>query len=377
MTDGTRKSRSAAASGVHERTPHRIGQILDWGIGVPPLKDQLDATQMAFDEAFESGLLDRPVEVITHEIEGLPYENFGVVRRAYLDLVARDCIGIIGPHITEQAIAIKSVVDEVEVPTLAMCGTLRFHGPWHFLLPNGTFCDESALMVEVLSGKGVKSVGVLREDNSLGIEYFEFFRRAARERGIAIASEHQLGTYMSLDDARRAVQRCRADGAQALAYMGFGPSARHVFLAVEEAAATGWTVPRVTTSIFMGSIPDLGYGFQPSFYEGWIGVDQFDERNTVLQAVYDRFETRFKRRPPLHCYLAIGFDMGNVMARALSMAHPATPDGLREALERVRMLPAAIGGPGTVISFAPYDHRGYKGDYIVMRTMEGGVNRRA
>ena len=38
-----------------------------------PLYDQYDATQLAFDEAHESGLLDRPVELKVVEVEGLPY----------------------------------------------------------------------------------------------------------------------------------------------------------------------------------------------------------------------------------------------------------------------------------------------------------------
>jgi branched-chain amino acid transport system substrate-binding protein len=42
-------------------------------------------------------------------------------------------------------------------------------------------------------------------------------------------------------------------------------------------------------------------------------------------------------------------------------------------LEQVRMLPATMGAPGTVIGFGPYDHRGYKGsDYLVLRTVHNG-----
>ena len=38
------------------------------------------------------------------------------------------------------------------------------------------------------------------------------------------------------------------------------------------------------------------------------------------------------------------------------------------------MLPTAMGSPGTVMSFGPYDHRGYKGaEYLVLRTMKNGV----
>ncbi len=37
------------------------------------------------------------------------------------------------------------------------------------------------------------------------------------------------------------------------------------------------------------------------------------------------------------------------------------------------MLPAATGGPGTVITFGKHDRRGYKGtDYVVLRTVKDG-----
>src|SRR3954470_13811531 len=60
-----------ARAGVKE--PHRVAIIQDWGVGLQPLYDQYDATQLAFDEATESGLLDRPVELKVVELEGLPY----------------------------------------------------------------------------------------------------------------------------------------------------------------------------------------------------------------------------------------------------------------------------------------------------------------
>ena len=36
------------------------------------------------------------------------------------------------------------------------------------------------------------------------------------------------------------------------------------------------------------------------------------------------------------------------------------------------MMPSAAGGPRTNITFGPYDHRGYKGDYLVMKRIKGG-----
>jgi branched-chain amino acid transport system substrate-binding protein len=62
-----------------------------------------------------------------------------------------------------------------------------------------------------------------------------------------------------------------------------------------------------------------------------------------------------------------------VMALALSRATEKTAEGVKLALEAIRSLPAASGGPGTTVSFAPYDRRGFKGaDYLVLRTVKDG-----
>jgi branched-chain amino acid transport system substrate-binding protein len=41
--------------------------------------------------------------------------------------------------------------------------------------------------------------------------------------------------------------------------------------------------------------------------------------------------------------------------------------GLKLGLERIKMFPSALGARRTHITFGAHDHRGYKGDYLVMR----------
>ena len=365
---------SAARGGDHARTPYRVGQILDWGFGVPPVQDQLDATQMAFEEAHASGLIDRPVELVTRLVEGLPYASFGTLLREYRELVALDCLAIIGPHITDQTLALREEVQRAGVPTLVNSGTMGFYGDFHFLTPTGTFADEAALMAAWIRRQGADDVVVIRDDNPLGEEYVDSFRRAARSKGVGIGAVHVVDTYPSTDDVHDVVGRCRAADPASLAFMGFGVGMAELFRAINAQCAAGWVVPRVMSSIYMCCTPEIGYGFQRTDFEGWAGIDQFHEGNEVFTSLYERFAVRFGRRPPHHPYLAMGYDLGNTTATALSLARPATPQGVRDGFERIRMLPAAIGGPGNVISFGPYDHRGYKGPYIVMRTMRDGEN---
>ena len=42
----------------------------------------------------------------------------------------------------------------------------------------------------------MKSVGVIREDNSMADEYVDFFRHNARLRGIAIATDQLIATFV-------------------------------------------------------------------------------------------------------------------------------------------------------------------------------------
>ena len=79
---------------------------------------------------------------------------------------------------------------------------------------------------------------------------------------------------------------------------------------------------------------------------GWTGVDQYDEANPVGQALLDEFDEAYGRRPE-YCVPVVNFDIANVLLRAFADAHPLTPDGVRAALERVKMIPAASGSPGT------------------------------
>ncbi len=377
---GISRTLGEAVSGVRE--PHRVAIIQDWGIGVEPIYDQYDATQLAFEDALASGLLDRPVELEVVEVEGLPFRRASTLLNAVEAVVREfDPIAIIGPHTSENAPVVKPYAERVGIPYIGMPAALQMAGPWTFLTPNGTFCDEAIIMVDhAVDVYGATRLGLIREDNLLGDEYAAYIKRRAQERAVTIVADVAIGSFSSPEEGLRAVESMRSSGAQAYLYVGFGATASSVLSASQQLANDGFDVPRITMSIFMGTIDGLvkmdgtQYGGLISNYEGWIGVDQFDERNEHFTAMLDRFEKRFDGRRPMHCYTAQGYDMGNVVAHGLALAKPLSRDGLRQGLERVRRVPATAGGPGTMISFGPYDHRGYKGDYIVMRQILHGHN---
>ena len=60
-----------------------------------------------------------------------------------------------------------------------------------------------------------------------------------------------------------------------------------------------------------------------------------------------------------------------MLLHAFADAHPLTPRGVKEALERVKMLPAASGAPGTRLSFGKWTRRGWMGaGYLVARRLD-------
>lgn len=360
-------------SGVRE--PHRVAIFQDWGVGVQPIYDQYDATALAFEEATASGLLDRPVELKVIEYEGLPFGRISDARAALAELVDEwNPVALIGPHQSENIIALKPDIERWQIPTVVMSGTMAAAGPWTFMTPNGTFTDESMIMVDWLVDQGVQRLGIVREDNLLGDEYAREIRIHAKARGIAVAADIILGSFIEEADAHSAMETLQTAGAQGYVYAGFGANAFQVLDASKVAAKNGYDVPRITMSIFMGSIPGIGYGLTPDRFEGWVGVDQYDERNPAFMSMLDRFAARFDGRRPMHCYTAQGYDMGNALAHGIARAKPLSRDGVRIGLENVRRVPATAGGANNVISFGPYDHRGYKGDYITLRRVRNGDN---
>ena len=71
-------------------------------------------------------------------------------------------------------------------------------------------------------------------------------------------------------------------------------------------------------------------------------------------------------------------DVAVTVLQAIQDAQPLSPRGVKEALERVKSVPAASGAPGTRISFGNWTRRSWMGcGYLVARELEpDGVSSR-
>ena len=186
------------------------------------------------------------------------------------------------------------------------------------------------------------------------------FRRAADFEGIQIVAEEAIA--QTGQDITAAVEALHAAGADAIVYCGFGLGVAEINVALRE---LDWDPPR-----YMGTAFETGFNEHLwDAYQGWIGLEQYDEANPVGQEFLDRFEAEYGHRPEYYSPL-LWRDCAIALLHAFADAAPLSPLGVRDALERVKMLPAASGSPGTRITFGKWMHRGWMGaGYMVARQL--------
>jgi len=107
--------------------------------------------------------------------------------------------------------------------------------------------------------------------------------------------------------------------------------------------------------------------------EGWHGVDQLGEdgANPNYEAMLQRFDARFGRISR-NVVVALSYDTARAAIHGLGNARIATPEEVKAGLEQIKWMPCANGGPGCYLTFAEYDHRGYKGDFLTIRELRDG-----
>jgi ABC-type branched-subunit amino acid transport system substrate-binding protein len=355
-------------------TPIKVGYLIDYmsetkeggKTGFNP--DYVDALKLVAEEFLAAGKLDRPVEIVVRHVNGLPRGSFKNVRDAFYELVEEDCLVIFGPCVSENGIPLRDHVEKTaQVPCIAMAASESMLGEWMFALPNGSMDEEPIIMAQVAQYDGAKRVGVLYEESIIGQEYLRSTRKACHDIGLEITGEVAVP---QLETGKlEAIRKLHAAKPDALLSVGFGLGNLGVNAALKE---LGWDVPRYANTSF-------NFGAHNEWWRkelaGWRGIDQYDERNQVGQDFLARFEKRYGRKvdywSPLY-----GYDIGRMIMTALSTAKPLTGPGVKEALERIKWLPAACGAPGTRLKFGKYVRAGWVGAeaLVVRRYSDDGVH---
>ncbi len=341
-------------------SPARVGVLVDY-LDKDGKYDEniLPTLEMVADDFVSRGVVERPVEFVVRAVQGLPNGSFRAVRDAYLDLVEEDCLVVFGPQVSENGVALGPFIERAQVPTITLAATEAMLGEYSFALPSGSLDEEPIIMARVVALDGAQSVAFAFEDSHIGHEYLRSARRACEAEGLRITGEAPIPQVEA--DKRRTVEELRAGAPDALVHVGFGLGLVGMNTALD---AIGWAPPRYTTTAFEFAATSEWWRHELA---GWIGLDQWDERNTLAQEFLEQFAARYGRRPeyffPLVC-----FDIGRVLMLALSQARPLTGTGVKESLERIKMLPASCGAPGTRIRFGRYIRQGWMGsEFLVAR----------
>ena len=131
---------------------------------------------------------------------------------------------------------------------------------------------------------------------------------------------------------------------------------------------------RTDERIMNGAFFQANYDYTHEFFDGWVGTGLWDDDNRTMQRLCADFTAAHPELghvPPE--ILGLYRDGMVALLEGIAAAPILTPRGVREGLENVRMVPAAIGGDRTVLSFGPFDHKGHKGmDNMVIRRLTKG-----
>ena len=168
--------------------PIKLGYLFDFKLpdGYPEesRQDLVLPFELVFKQGLEQGMIDRPVEIIFREVEGLPKGTVKAVIDAYGELVDEGCLAVFGPAITDNCVPTREAIEErFHVPAISVTGSEEWLGEWTFSLSKGSMTDEPIFWADLLAKGGHTEVGALIEASLVGESYIRNFRKACRRQG--------------------------------------------------------------------------------------------------------------------------------------------------------------------------------------------------
>jgi hypothetical protein len=317
------------------------------------------AVRRGFAEVSDAGRLDREIEMVVKPVAGLPMGSEHDVTTGFHELVDAGCLLVVGPSISDNALITTPIGDDVGLVTINYTGGERTRGHYGFHYQVGSLEEEPIALAARLVERGMRRAAVVHDRSPVGRRYAECFDDAAALLGLELAARHAISPLA--EDATQAVASLRDADPDAVVYLGLGISSRAVALAL---ADVSWDVPVVANSALM-----FGYA-RPEWRDGWARWEYLDaiaddnERRRSLAALDPSLAVA-----PVPCALV---DIGRLAGEALAITDHTTRAGVRDALERVKRLPAACGYDGTTMGFGVYEHGALDRGFLVLRQWRDG-----
>src|SRR6204780_2596403 len=195
--------------------PIKIGYLMDFKLP-PGFPEELFASftqtfDLIFEEALQQGLMDRPVQMIYREVEGLPKGSVKAVIDAFGELVDEGCLVVFGPNITDNCVPTKEAIEErFKVPAISVCGTDDWLGGCTFSFPQGSMPEEPIFLADLIGKRGITEIGVLMEQSLIGQSYLKNLRTACQRKGIRIVAEVAVAqTAQDINEAVRTLHEAK------------------------------------------------------------------------------------------------------------------------------------------------------------------------
>jgi ABC-type branched-subunit amino acid transport system substrate-binding protein len=343
--------------------PLLVGVIDDVPGGADPSSAQTQerVMRLSIGRAQAAGRIDREVEFVRERGAGLPFGTAHAVEVAYRRLVDRGAVMIVGPAIGDNALVATPLADAAGVPTLNYAGAERARSEYMFHLQVGSHEEEPVLIAQNLAARDLRRVALIRDQSPIGRRYSDFFLRETEPLGVQVIRSIAISPLgASVDDA---VSEAAGSGCDALVYLGLGFGGRAVG---EALAARGRPLPVVcnTCGMFAHGLRDWR-----ELWEGWVYVDEYADDNRVLAAVRAELglaPERFSTSEAIH------YDLGLLVTEGLARAEELSREGIKDGLERTKMVPASEGEDGTYLGFGRWDRAALKGRFLVLRQWRGG-----
>jgi ABC-type branched-subunit amino acid transport system substrate-binding protein len=321
------------------------------------------ALALAFAELARTSRVDRSFELLIERANGLPTGTAQSIARAHAALVSRGALVIVGPAIGDNALAATPCADAARVATLNWAGSEEARSQFMFQLQVGSHEEEPLLLARHLAQRDLRRCALVFERSAIGSRYAEFFEPACLAAGVETAVRSSVSSgEATLAAAADAALRAQPD---AVVYLGLGAG---LPLLRAELARRNAAPP-----LFANSSGMFGWVSREhaKSLEGVSYVDVVSESNPVLAAGQRALGVAFSTGPMAGVYL----DLARLAAEGIARAPVLTAAGVAAGLERIKLLPAALGGPGTQMGFGRWERSAYKGDYLVLRRWRGGESR--
>jgi ABC-type branched-subunit amino acid transport system substrate-binding protein len=338
--------------------PVRIGFLYDFpqGDGGTAMET---AFRLGFEEVAASDRVDREVELVANHARGLPAGTEHDVVTAFRELESSGCVLVVGPSISDNGLITAPLFDAFGLPSINYTGGERTRGVFGFHYQVGSLEEEPAVLAARLAQRGLTRPAIVHDQSPVGKRYADCFDDARGALGLEAAGSTAISAMA--ENLSGPIAQLRDLGPDSLVYLGLGMSSRAVALALQ---SLSWDVPVVANSALM-----FGYA-RPDWrdgYRGWEYLDAIADDNVMRARL--REQNAAIAAGPVSCAM---YDIGRLVGEALARAEHLTRDGLREALERVKQLPATCGREGTTMSFGVWDHAALKGEYLVLREWRDG-----